>query len=197
MKQSRYKQNTNLLHPAAVEGVERIVADFYNLSTEQIKQFTRKGEIKEARQICMWWRFTQTKATLEEIGGIFSNKSRPAGMDHATVLHATKTIKNYRETDKKFKAHTDEISTKIEAHIAYGGHYEIARNTLARLRQQMEKTVRLVKLADVADKELDPDVLLFNIQSKQLLKNLEEINECANRLAAKYVTVSNPQTRDN
>jgi chromosomal replication initiator protein len=49
-----------------------------------------------------------TKASLSSIGSMIGGK------DHATVLHACKTISNLIETDKVFKGQIDEIEKKIK-----------------------------------------------------------------------------------
>ena len=46
--------------------------------------------------------------TLDVIGGYFGNK------DHATVLHACRTIRNLSETDKKMKQYISDIDKKMK-----------------------------------------------------------------------------------
>jgi hypothetical protein len=57
---------------------------------------TRKREIVECRQLCMYFAKKLTKKSLRTIGWYFGRK------DHATVLHAVKTIDNLIETDREF-----------------------------------------------------------------------------------------------
>ncbi len=49
-----------------------------------------------------------TKNSLSVIGSIIGGK------DHATVLHACRTVQNLMETDKKFKQYVDEIEKKLK-----------------------------------------------------------------------------------
>jgi chromosomal replication initiator protein len=49
-----------------------------------------------------------TKASLATIG------SQIGGKDHATVLHACKTVNNLIETDKRFRIQIDEIEKKLK-----------------------------------------------------------------------------------
>jgi chromosomal replication initiator protein len=49
-----------------------------------------------------------TKSSLTTIG------AQIGGKDHATVLHACKTVNNLLETDKKFKGQIDEIEKKLK-----------------------------------------------------------------------------------
>jgi chromosomal replication initiator protein len=48
-----------------------------------------------------------TKASLASIG------ARIGGKDHATVLHACKTVNNLIDTDKLFKSQINEIEKKL------------------------------------------------------------------------------------
>jgi chromosomal replication initiator protein len=48
-----------------------------------------------------------TKSSLASIG------LQCGGKDHATVLHACRTVNNLLETDKKFRVYIDEIEKKI------------------------------------------------------------------------------------
>jgi chromosomal replication initiation ATPase DnaA len=47
------------------------------------------------RQVAMWWLKNNSKKSSTVIGEVF-------GRDHATALHAIKTINNYIDTDKEF-----------------------------------------------------------------------------------------------
>jgi chromosomal replication initiator protein len=48
-----------------------------------------------------------TKASLASIG------SQIGSRDHATVLHACKTVNNLSETDRQFKIYVDELTKKL------------------------------------------------------------------------------------
>ena len=61
---------------------------------------TRKREIVQARQRCMYFAKEYTKLSLETIG------SEIGGKDHVTVLHACKTVNNLIFSDRKYR---DEI----------------------------------------------------------------------------------------
>jgi chromosomal replication initiator protein len=72
-----------------------------------MKSKTRKREVVQARQIAMYFSKNLTKASLASIG------MHCGGKDHATVLHACRTVNNLMETDKRFKAYIEELSKKI------------------------------------------------------------------------------------
>ena len=55
----------------------------------------------------MYFSKKMTKASLATIGLHCGNK------DHATVLHACRTVNNLIETDKQFRNYVEEIDKKI------------------------------------------------------------------------------------
>ena len=69
---------------------------------------TRKREIVQARQIAMFFSKSLTKSSLATIGSQIGDK------DHATVLHACKTVNNLIETDKRFRLQLDEIEKRLK-----------------------------------------------------------------------------------
>ncbi|MCK9168729.1 MAG: hypothetical protein M0O94_09230 [Bacteroidales bacterium] len=56
----------------------------------------------------MFFSKKHTKSSLATIGLYCGNK------DHATVLHACRTVNNLIETDKQFKIFVEEIEKKIK-----------------------------------------------------------------------------------
>lgn len=97
----------------SIAGIEQVVCDEYNLDVEQLNIRTRKRQIKEARQICMWWRATYTKESLSVIGNRYAGPGNPKGFDHATVLHAKKTVNNIKDTDRVFAEMIDRIKQRV------------------------------------------------------------------------------------
>jgi chromosomal replication initiator protein len=69
---------------------------------------TRKREIVQARQVSMFFSKNMTKSSLASIG------AQIGGKDHATVLHACKTVNNLIDTDKHFRHQISEIEKKIK-----------------------------------------------------------------------------------
>jgi chromosomal replication initiator protein len=61
----------------------------------------------QARQLAMYFSKRMTKASLASIGSQIGNR------DHATVLHACKTVDNMLETDKQFRKFIEEITKKL------------------------------------------------------------------------------------
>jgi len=74
---------------------------------ELLKSKTRKREVVQARQISMYFAKSLTKSSLATIG------MHCGGKDHATVLHACRTVNNLIDTDKRFKGYISELEKKI------------------------------------------------------------------------------------
>jgi chromosomal replication initiator protein len=92
----------------SVEFIQKIVGEYFKVSTENINANKRDREVVQPRQICMFFAKKYTKLPLAAIG------SHCGGRDHATVLHACRTISNLYETDKKMKIYIDEIDKKMK-----------------------------------------------------------------------------------
>jgi len=92
-----------------IDYIQKIVCDYYKIPIEQIQGKTRKREIVQARQVSMFFSKNLTKASLASIG------ARIGGKDHATVLHACKTVNNLIDTDKHFKIQITDIEKKLHS----------------------------------------------------------------------------------
>lgn len=90
-----------------IDYIQKVVCDYFNLPIESIQSRTRKREIVQARQLTMFFAKKMTKASLAIIGLQCGNK------DHATVLHACKTVANLAETDKQFNSWVNELEKKF------------------------------------------------------------------------------------
>ncbi|MBO7497034.1 MAG: chromosomal replication initiator protein DnaA [Salinivirgaceae bacterium] len=98
----------NTTRELSVGYIQKVVCDYFNLHTDAITSKTRKREIVQARQIAMYFAKNMTKLSLATIG------SQIGGKDHATVLHACKTVNNLIDTDRQFKGYIDEIEKKLK-----------------------------------------------------------------------------------
>ncbi len=92
----------------SIDYIQKVVCDFFNIPVDMINSKTRKREIVQARQLTMFFSKKMTKQSLANIG------SRCGDKDHATVLHACRTVNNLMDTDKQFKASVDELEKKIK-----------------------------------------------------------------------------------
>ena len=84
------------------------VCEEMGTSQENFFKSTRKRNVVQARQLSMYFAKKYTKASLVVIGEKCGKK------DHATVIHALKTIDNLLETDKQFRAMTEKIEQKFQ-----------------------------------------------------------------------------------
>jgi chromosomal replication initiator protein len=98
----------NTKREISIDYIQKIVCDYFNMPQEIINSKTRKREIVQARQIAMYFAKSLTKSSLATIG------SQIGGKDHATVLHACKTVNNLIDTDKRFRGFIDEIEKKLK-----------------------------------------------------------------------------------
>lgn len=94
-----------------VEFIQKLVCEYFGIPLEKMHSKTRKREIVQARQIAMFFSKNFTKSSLAAIGSKCGNK------DHATVLHACKTVKNLVDTDKGFKKYVDELENMIKVKL--------------------------------------------------------------------------------
>ena len=90
-----------------IDYIQKVVCDSLDLPVESIQQTSRKREIVQARQLSMYFAKKITKSSLAVIGMQCGNK------DHATVLHACKTIENLRQTDRYMRGLVDELERKL------------------------------------------------------------------------------------
>ena len=107
-KQMIDKLVKNTKREISIDYIQKVVCDYFNLPVEILNSKTRKREIVQARQIAMFFAKNMTKSSLATIG------SNIGGKDHATVLHAYKTVNNLIDTDKSFRVYIDEIGNKLK-----------------------------------------------------------------------------------
>ena len=91
--------------------ISHIVGRELYLTEADICLQTRRREIVEARQIAMWFSKHFTKETLQSIGNKFGGK------DHATVLHACKTVNDLADTNAKFRTRFINIGKALNINI--------------------------------------------------------------------------------
>ena len=97
----------NTVREVSIDYIQKIVCDYFDIPIEIMKSKTRKREIVQCRQLAMYFSKQMTKNSLAMIGKHCGNK------DHATVLHACKTVNNLADTDKRFKGYISDIEKKL------------------------------------------------------------------------------------
>lgn len=79
-----------------VEGIQKMVSNYYNLKMSQLKSKNNSKQIAFPRQIAMYITKQLTTSSLPEIGRRFGGKH------HSTVIHAVNKIEKKRRTEKEF-----------------------------------------------------------------------------------------------
>ena len=98
----------NTTREISIDYIQKVVCDYFGLPLETINSKTRKREIVQARQLAMFFSKKHTKSSLATIGLHCGNK------DHATVLHACRTVNNLYETDKRFRVYVEDLDKKLK-----------------------------------------------------------------------------------
>jgi chromosomal replication initiator protein len=99
----------NVKKEISIDFIQKIVSDYFQLDVVTLQSKTRKRHVVQARQLAMFFAKKYTKASLSNIGSQIGDR------DHATVLHACKTIENLASTDKEFKKYVDDIQKKLSS----------------------------------------------------------------------------------
>lgn len=90
------KESKKNLNPIAIMEIVEGVLGFSPLHNVRCRQ----RELVEARQISMYFIKKYTLMSLASIGALYKDKNGKK-KDHATVLHAVRTISGYLENDKR------------------------------------------------------------------------------------------------
>ena len=90
-----------------IDEIIKAVCTHFNIEADAIYTKSRKREVVQARQIAMFLAKNNTELSTAKIG------AQIGGKDHATVLHACKTIKEQREVDKCLKEDVDKIQASL------------------------------------------------------------------------------------
>jgi len=94
-------------HELTVEYVQKVVANYFNLTSEDIRSKKRSQNIVYPRQIAMYLCRKLLNISLPKIGVGFG------GRDHSTVIHGCDKIAELIETDTQVKATLIEIEKLI------------------------------------------------------------------------------------
>ncbi|MFD1614275.1 chromosomal replication initiator protein DnaA [Gelatiniphilus marinus] len=97
----------NTKREVSIDYIQKIVSDYFQMDVDTLQSKTRKRHIVQARQLAMFFAKKLTKASLASIGSQIGKR------DHATVLHACKTVNNLSSTDKQFRKYVEDITKKL------------------------------------------------------------------------------------
>ncbi len=97
----------NTVREVSIDYIQKVVSDYFQMDVNTLQSKTRKRHIVQARQLAMFFAKKYTKASLASIGSQIGQR------DHATVLHACKTVDNLSSTDKQFRKYVEDLSKKL------------------------------------------------------------------------------------
>jgi len=97
----------NTKREVSIDYIQKVVSDYFEMDVATLQSKTRKRHIVQARQLAMFFAKKFTKASLASIGTQIGKR------DHATVLHACKTVENLAETDKQFRKYKEDLDKKF------------------------------------------------------------------------------------
>jgi len=88
--------------------IQKAVADYFNITVENLKSKKRTANINNARQIAIYICRMTTEETTIRIGLEFGNR------DHSTILHAIEKISKDIKNNEELKNQISEIKNKID-----------------------------------------------------------------------------------
>ena len=94
--------------PVTIEKIVKTVADYYNVEPVEVDSKSRKREIVLVRQTSMFLAKKHLDLSTSKIGFHIGRRN------HATVLHACKTVHNLLETSKQFRNEMSEIEALLK-----------------------------------------------------------------------------------
>ena len=102
---NKFVKNTK--REVSIDYIQKVVSEYFQMDISTLQSKTRKRHIVQARQLAMYFAKKFTKASLASIGSQIGKR------DHATVLHACKTVDNLSFTDKQFRKYVEDINQKL------------------------------------------------------------------------------------
>ena len=93
--------------PINVERIQILVADYYNVTLEDMKGKRRDKHIVFPRQVAMYLVREETPSSLPAIGKAFG------GRDHTTALHSIEKIANELKEDERLRYEVQSIREKL------------------------------------------------------------------------------------
>ena len=97
----------NTKKEVSIDYIQKVVSKYFDMDVATLQSKTRKRHVVQARQLAMYFAKRMTKSSLANIGSQIGKR------DHATVLHACKTVDNLTETDKQFKKYVEDLTKKL------------------------------------------------------------------------------------
>jgi chromosomal replication initiator protein len=90
-----------------IPGIDVMCANEWGIPRERLYHRTRKREVVEARQMAMYLHVTRERSSYATAAGHY-------GLDHATAIHAVKTVRALMAVDKEFKRKANGVIDKLQ-----------------------------------------------------------------------------------
>ena len=84
-----------------------IVSDYFNVDKNMLNVKSRRAEYVKARHLAMYFCRHKTEWSYREVGNLFNR-------DHASVVHAIKSVNDRLDTEKVYKQDFENIEILIE-----------------------------------------------------------------------------------
>lgn len=91
-----------------IQKIQQVVAEYYNITVEDLKSKKRKAEIAFPRQVAIYLCRTLTDESFPKIGIQFG------GRDHSTIMHSVDKISNELKINPQFKDIINSLKNKIK-----------------------------------------------------------------------------------
>lgn len=95
--------------PITIDEIIKKVTEYYAVEPSALNTRSRKREVVLVRQVAMYLAKKYLDLSTSKIGQYIGKR------DHATVLHACKTITNLAETDKQFRYELNQIEIMLQS----------------------------------------------------------------------------------
>ena len=99
--------NTNIYQENTISHIQKVVADFFKITVEDLKSKRRSSNIAKPRHIAMYLCRIETEENLDKIGLEFG------GRDHSTVIASCEKIKNDLKNNNNLDNMLKEIKSKL------------------------------------------------------------------------------------
>ncbi len=93
--------------PVKIADVMDVVANYYDVTVDQLKSKKRTQDLAFARQVAMYIVREKIGASLNQIGRAFGNR------DHSTVSHAIQKIKKQYDSEPRFKGTIKDLLAEV------------------------------------------------------------------------------------
>jgi chromosomal replication initiator protein len=104
----------NISKEITLDFIQKVVAEHFDVSQDEMRDKTRKRNIVMARQLSMFLAKNLTNQSLKVIGEYFG------GRDHSTVIHSCKAVQDMLDTDPAFQGKVQDIEKKIKLGVTEG-----------------------------------------------------------------------------